>query len=307
MDDLLKDNSVVTIYLDLDDPDEGGAVAKADKSSIVIDDVVTDVPMRSSEQVSEQALEQPSGRSFEQILEQAPDKKDDELPEKEPEEKEPEAPVVGSGMTSEGHLDIPEETPLDRAFVDGSTGEAVAGIAEGANGEVVGVDDTSADAHVDAQDDEAVNEADDKAVDETDGADAARNPVPVVNPRRTPRVNPVDPSSETDKYGIYQDAVSSSNTLGIGLVLLLCAIALIVAMWIGLGFVADQAKEQGAQTLRDTILDTAMQCFAIEGYYPPSLEYLQENYGLSVNEDDYMVVYVAFASNVPPTVDVRMR
>ncbi len=143
--------------------------------------------------------------------------------------------------------------------------------------------------------------------DDLDDAHVQSSSVPVVNPRRAPRVNPVSLDSETDKYGAYQDAVSSSNTLGIGLVLLLCAIALIVALWVGFGFIADQAKEQGAQTLRDSIIDASMQCFAIEGYYPPSLEYLQENYGLSVNEDDYLVVYVAFASNVPPTVDVRMR
>ncbi len=136
---------------------------------------------------------------------------------------------------------------------------------------------------------------------------ASPTSVPVVDPRRSPRVNPVNLNSETDKYGIYQDAVSSSNTLGIGLVMLLFAIALIIALWVGFGFLSDQAKEQGAQTLRDSIVDASMQCFAIEGYYPPSLEYLQDNYGLSVNENDYVVVYVAFASNVPPSVDVRMR
>lgn len=143
-------------------------------------------------------------------------------------------------------------------------------------------------------------------IDDADGI-ALPTGVPVVDPRRSPRVNPVNLNSETDKYGIYQDAVNSSNTLGIGLVMLLFAIALIIALWVGFGFLSDQAKEQGAQTLRDSIVDASMQCFAIEGYYPPSLEYLQDNYGLSVNENDYVVVYVAFASNVPPSVDVRMR
>lgn len=137
--------------------------------------------------------------------------------------------------------------------------------------------------------------------------DEAEAVVPIVNPRQAPRVNPVNLDSEVDRYEMYQDAVSSSNTLGIGLVILMLVIALMVAVWVGFGYVADQAKDQGAQTLRDSIMDTAMQCFAIEGYYPPTLEYLQENYGLSINEDDYVVVYVAFASNVPPTVDVRLR
>lgn len=159
------------------------------------------------------------------------------------------------------------------------------------------------------QDDPVVDEEVVPALMADDVPDDIASPtsVPVVDPRRSPRVNPVNLNSETDKYGIYQDAVSSSNTLGIGLVMLLFAIALIIALWVGFGFLSDQAKEQGAQTLRDSIVDASMQCFAIEGYYPPSLEYLQDNYGLSVNENDYVVVYVAFASNVPPSVDVRMR
>lgn len=164
-------------------------------------------------------------------------------------------------------------------------------------------------------DDEDIADADDDVDADTDtdadiDTDTDTGAIPVVNPRRTPRVNPVDLNAEVDRYGAYQDAARSShssNTLGMGLVLLLFAIALIVALWVAFGFVAEQAKEQGAQTLRDSIMDAAMQCFAIEGCYPPSLEYLQENYGLSVNEDDYTVVYVAFASNVPPSVDVRMR
>ena len=42
----------------------------------------------------------------------------------------------------------------------------------------------------------------------------------------------------------------------------------------------------------------------VEGVYPPDFEYLQENYGLQVNTDDYYVVYEAFASNIPPTIHV---
>ena len=47
-----------------------------------------------------------------------------------------------------------------------------------------------------------------------------------------------------------------------------------------------------------------MQCAAIEGSYPMTLSYLEDNYGLQVNDDDFVIFYDAFASNVLPFVTV---
>lgn len=60
-------------------------------------------------------------------------------------------------------------------------------------------------------------------------------------------------------------------------------------------------------TTRNSILNAAMQCCAIEGSYPLSLEYLEDNYGVHVNDDLYFVNYEAFASNVMPSVSVTVR
>lgn len=46
-------------------------------------------------------------------------------------------------------------------------------------------------------------------------------------------------------------------------------------------------------------------CYAVEGKYPPDLDYLYENYGVSVDESRYAVFYDVFASNVMPSVSVR--
>lgn len=80
-----------------------------------------------------------------------------------------------------------------------------------------------------------------------------------------------------------------------------------VAVWIYSGVASSIATEQGAVTLRQTVLDSAMQCLALEGAYPPTLEYLEERYGLVINRDDYVVTYVAYASNVMPSVQVVVR
>ena len=66
-------------------------------------------------------------------------------------------------------------------------------------------------------------------------------------------------------------------------------------------------EDSGTEAIRAAVQRSALQCYAVEGVYPSSLEYLEENYGLQVNHEDYYVTYEAFASNMPPTVRVVLR
>ena len=65
-----------------------------------------------------------------------------------------------------------------------------------------------------------------------------------------------------------------------------------------------KAQENGADTLRAGIQRASVQCYAIEGRYPPSVEYLEENYGIQVDRERYSVLYSGFASNVMPDITV---
>lgn len=65
--------------------------------------------------------------------------------------------------------------------------------------------------------------------------------------------------------------------------------------------------EESAGAIEQTIRKSALQCYAIEGVYPPDLAYLEENYGLQVNEEDFIIHYEAFSSNLPPVVRVLIR
>ena len=65
---------------------------------------------------------------------------------------------------------------------------------------------------------------------------------------------------------------------------------------------ADIADREDA--IRQTVQERALQCYVIENAYPESLAYLEENYGLTVNKDDYLIVYDLFAENQPPQIKV---
>lgn len=61
---------------------------------------------------------------------------------------------------------------------------------------------------------------------------------------------------------------------------------------------------QGAQAVYTAVMDQALQCYALEGAWPSSLEYLEQHYGLQINHNRYIVAYEVFASNQPPAVTV---
>ncbi len=92
---------------------------------------------------------------------------------------------------------------------------------------------------------------------------------------------------------------------------LVCAIAAAAAALIVVALLVAAAqasmREQGAASIRDAILESAKQCCAVEGSYPATYQYLEEHYGLRVNDEDYVITYESFASNVLPSVVVVPR
>lgn len=65
--------------------------------------------------------------------------------------------------------------------------------------------------------------------------------------------------------------------------------------------------EESTRAIKTAVERCAMQCYVVEGAFPPSLAYLVENYGLQINEKEFYVSYDIFASNVPPAVKVIGR
>ena len=87
------------------------------------------------------------------------------------------------------------------------------------------------------------------------------------------------------------------------------AALLVVAVVLVLVFslVKQNSRDQGAAALRQSIIDAATRCCAVEGSYPTSRAYLEQKYGLRVNSNDYVVTYEAYAGNVMPSVVVVPR
>jgi len=68
-----------------------------------------------------------------------------------------------------------------------------------------------------------------------------------------------------------------------------------------------KSTELNVDLVEDTVKKYVIQCYASEGSYPDDLYYLEENYGLILEEDKYTYFYEVFASNVMPEVKVYIK
>ena len=84
--------------------------------------------------------------------------------------------------------------------------------------------------------------------------------------------------------------------------------ALLVIVVTALLFAANDVltgtREERLEIAKQSVVRAAVNCYAIEGIYPPNLAYLKEHYGLAVDEREYIVHYEAFASNIMPIIEV---
>lgn len=59
--------------------------------------------------------------------------------------------------------------------------------------------------------------------------------------------------------------------------------------------------------LENAIDRSITQCYALEGMYPSNLTYLEENYGLIYNTDQFFVDYQYVGSNLRPDITIIER
>jgi uncharacterized membrane protein len=74
-----------------------------------------------------------------------------------------------------------------------------------------------------------------------------------------------------------------------------------------LGNAADTSSEEALKAVRDGIIRASVTCYAIEGTYPESLQYLIDNYNLAVDLDRYNVYYSRISDNLMPNIIVKPR
>lgn len=84
-------------------------------------------------------------------------------------------------------------------------------------------------------------------------------------------------------------------------------IVLFVVFLHGISSVSDTTLQKQEESLRTAIDRSIIQCYAVEGTYPPSLSYLEDHYGLIYDHSLFFVDYQAYGSNIFPDVTVLRK
>lgn len=86
----------------------------------------------------------------------------------------------------------------------------------------------------------------------------------------------------------------------------LMLLALVLALT-GVSRLEQGYGQQDIRQLEQALQRTAVACYAVEGAYPPNVEYMRQHYGLQYDESRYMVHYDLVASNFMPDITVMER
>ena len=89
-----------------------------------------------------------------------------------------------------------------------------------------------------------------------------------------------------------------------GLMLPVAAVAVLLWFATAVDSLDTGRSEEDLRQLEESLRRGCVACFAAEGAYPPSVDYLKEHYGLQVDEGRYTVHYYAFAENLMPDITV---
>jgi hypothetical protein len=91
---------------------------------------------------------------------------------------------------------------------------------------------------------------------------------------------------------------------------LISVIVFIVIFYIfqqAVGSVSTRTMTEEKAILEEALTRSITHCYAIEGRYPESLDYLKDNYGLVYNDDLFFVDYQPLGSDLMPDITIIVR
>ena len=84
-----------------------------------------------------------------------------------------------------------------------------------------------------------------------------------------------------------------------------CVFLLIVLLFYqGIESLSSGSLRRQKESLENALNRSITYCYAVEGSYPESLEYLKEHYGITYDEDRFFVDYKIVGANILPDVTI---
>ena len=90
----------------------------------------------------------------------------------------------------------------------------------------------------------------------------------------------------------------------IGLAPLFFTAAMVAIIFIGVNYTRTANEAEGIRLLEEALMRVAVHSYAVNGFFPESLDYIVENFGVFIDHGRFVVHYEVFAANLLP--DIRV-
>lgn len=95
----------------------------------------------------------------------------------------------------------------------------------------------------------------------------------------------------------------SMNLVKTALLFLVLA-ALVFCLTKAVNKMGNGQQAESLKQLDQSVRKATMTCYATEGVYPPSIQYLKDNYGIQIDEEKFSVFYEIEGANLMPNITV---
>lgn len=94
---------------------------------------------------------------------------------------------------------------------------------------------------------------------------------------------------------------------GFGLNKIIVLVLILLVFVGGVTYFANSQYMDGKNMLSQAIERDMIHCYSVEGYYPPSIEYMEENYGLNYDKEKYLVEYTVISKDIMPKFEIQEK
>lgn len=88
------------------------------------------------------------------------------------------------------------------------------------------------------------------------------------------------------------------------IITILVAFAVLLTLVFGMDYIQDSHKSEQQTIVESAIKRACIQCYSLEGAYPPNVEYLIDEYGVMVDMSRFSIIYSSNGANLMPYIEV---
>ena len=101
--------------------------------------------------------------------------------------------------------------------------------------------------------------------------------------------------------------IKKKHTMHTVIISIAVSATLIIMLAVMSGRILSSNESEQQIILENAVSRSITECYALDGAYPPDINYLVEHYGLTYDNSRYFIDYQYIGANIPPDVTIIRR